>query len=105
MDFQRRLFLGMIKEIPGDKARDVLNAYDILEEFLQDEYMAGNKLTIADLSLVASISSLDPIIPVDSKKCPKLRKWFSRMQALPYYNEANQIPLNKYIEVIKRNLQ
>lgn len=97
--------MGEIHKIPEEGSQDIVNTYEVLETFLEIyKYMVGDSLSIADFSLVASISSLDPIIPIDDKRFPKLKQWLTTMQNLPYYNEANQIPLNKYITVIKSRL-
>lgn len=55
-------------------------------------------MTIADISMVTSLSSVDLMFPVAAgakDKWPQLNKWFNVMQALPEYLEANKIGLEK----------
>lgn len=51
-------------------------------------------MTIADFSIVATVSSIDIIVPIDAKKYPKITAWLKKMQALPYY-AANKNGLDK----------
>lgn len=47
------------------------------------------QLTIADLSVVTIVSTIDMIVRVEEDKWPKLYNWWNRMKKLPYYDEAN----------------
>ncbi|XP_023175015.2 glutathione S-transferase 1-like isoform X2 [Drosophila hydei] len=51
------------------------------------EYIAGDQLTIADFSLISSISSMVAYVEIDPVKYPKLRAWMRRMEQLPVYAE------------------
>lgn len=83
----------------------VSQAYATLESFLEDkDYFAGDHLTIADLCLASSLSTASSFIPIDKEKQPRLSAWLSRMQALPYYQEANQVGLDKLVGFIKSKL-
>ncbi|XP_064543443.1 glutathione S-transferase D5-like [Drosophila montana] len=50
-------------------------------------YMAGDQLTIADFSLISSITSLVAYVDIDAVKYPKLKAWMCRMEELPVYAE------------------
>jgi len=94
-----------IKTIPRDAIENLKEAYDFLEESLEDhQWMAGDTVTIADLSLIPSVTSADILLPIDNVKYPKISAWLKRSQALPYYQEANQVGLDNFKNLIK-NLQ
>ncbi|XP_022912005.2 glutathione S-transferase 1-like [Onthophagus taurus] len=74
----------------------VKQIYAFAEKFLtQNEWIAGDKLTVADFSCMSSLSTLDYIFPVSSKTTPKLMRYLERSQDLPYYELANQEGLNQ----------
>ena len=93
------------KSISQDKSDNILAAYDFLESFLEGhDYMAGDSLTIADLCLVASLSSISGLIPITQNKYERLSKWLHRMQQLPYYVEANQVGSDKLVGFLQSKL-
>lgn len=52
-------------------------------------------MTIADLSIVTIVSTVDMIAPVTVDAWPKLHNWwYTEMKALPYYQKANVDGLN-----------
>lgn len=64
--------------------------WETLDRFVSETpYVCGNELTIADLCLIASISSACNIIKIDPATYPNLTKWIERMKQLPYYQEKN----------------
>ncbi|CAG9767479.1 unnamed protein product [Ceutorhynchus assimilis] len=86
------LLRGGAKTIAKEKADLVSQAYQSLEVLLEGKnFVAGNEVTIADFSLVSTVSSCNSaIVPIASNTYPRITAWLSRMQALPYY-ESNQI--------------
>ncbi|XP_037951869.1 glutathione S-transferase 1-like [Teleopsis dalmanni] len=93
------------KEVVAERIKAINEAYETLEKFFGDhEYFAGNKLTIADFSIVSSVSSLAPISPVDVSKTPKLAAWFERMKELPYYEEVSAVGIQAIVERIQAKL-
>ncbi|XP_055921912.1 glutathione S-transferase 1-like, partial [Eupeodes corollae] len=80
--------------IPQDKHDSVISGYEILDKFLENNnYVAGENVTIADFSLLATVSSLDCLIPIDGKKFAKLMAWKELMTKLPYYERGNELGL------------
>lgn len=48
-------------------------------------------MTIADLSIVTIVSTVDMIVPITDEAWPKIHSWwFNYMRKLPYYEKANQ---------------
>ncbi|XP_017087005.2 glutathione S-transferase 1-like [Drosophila bipectinata] len=83
------LFLGQ-KTVPQERYEAIFEIYDFMETFLQgEEFMAGSHVTIADFSLISSVSSLPAFVDFDPVKYPKVDAWIRRMEKLPYYEEAN----------------
>ncbi|KAF7265326.1 hypothetical protein GWI33_021309 [Rhynchophorus ferrugineus] len=81
--------------ISVDEHREsILKTYALMEKFLRSyPWIAGKKLTIADLSLIPSITSLDVIVPISREDYPNLTKWIEKAERLPCYVE-NENGLN-----------
>ncbi|XP_064542642.1 glutathione S-transferase 1 [Drosophila montana] len=91
-----------VTQIPEDRISYMQKAYDGLEQCLaQGTYLAGDKLTIADLCSVATVSTAAAFAAIDAEKYPKLTQWLSRMQALPYYKANNQEGLELLVNLVK----
>ncbi|KAI8119125.1 Glutathione S-transferase 1 [Lucilia cuprina] len=96
------LWLRNDNQVPQEKIDAIVETYNFLEIFLKDlPFIAGNHLTIADFSIVSIVTSLEPILDIDTSKYPKLTAWLKRMKTLPYYQEANGNGAQQYSEMIK----
>ncbi|KAL7737314.1 hypothetical protein ACLKA6_012930 [Drosophila palustris] len=94
------LFMG-VKEVPKERIDAFIEVYDFMEAFLVDhDYVAGDHLTIADFSLISTISSAVAYVEIDSTKWKKLSAWIKRMEELPYYSE-NSNGAQQFIAKIK----
>lgn len=61
-------------------------------------------MTIADLSVVTIVSTIDMLVPVTAEKWPKLHNWwYNHMQKLPYYEKANQKGLAALKEWVQKS--
>lgn len=74
-------------------AKEVQRVIGVLEIILsKQEYLVGNKLTIADLSYITwNNFGLNALLPegVDAKKeFPAVSAWHDKLLALPYVAEA-----------------
>lgn len=77
-------------------------AYRLIEIFLGDnDWVAGDTMTIADFSLITVITTLDFFVPVTAETYPKVSAWIQRCQGLPYYEEVNGRGLEKLKEHFK----
>ncbi|KAH8254156.1 hypothetical protein KR032_008706 [Drosophila birchii] len=73
--------------------RKLTEAYGIMERYLEKgNYMAGEQLTLADFSLVTTLSTVNLMFPLT--RFPRLQRWFTAMQQLDAY-EANSSGLEK----------
>ncbi|KAH8277816.1 hypothetical protein KR018_007948 [Drosophila ironensis] len=96
------LFRLGITNIPKERYEAVIEIYDLLETFLRgQDYIAGSQLTIADFSLISSISSMVAFVKVDPGKYVKLTTWMERLQRLPYYDKANGNGARTFASIIK----
>lgn len=79
------------KEQIAEHATKIREQYDILEKYLtQHKFMATDYMTIADISIVTIVSTVDMIVPITADAWPTLHHWwFMEMKALPYYENAN----------------
>ncbi|XP_020815563.1 glutathione S-transferase 1 [Drosophila serrata] len=84
------LFYKNETEVPRFKIDAIYEAYDFLEVFIGSQpYLCGSGITIADFSIVSSVTSLVGLAPIDPKRYPKLNGWLDRMAKLPNYQSLN----------------
>lgn len=77
----------------------------MLETLLEKStYVSGEHLSIADFSITATITSANALVPIASNRFPKITEYITRMQALPYYQEANQAGLDKFTSMVRSKL-
>lgn len=77
-----------------------------MEAFLQGhDYIVGNQLTIADFGAVATATSLDVLVPIDTKRFPNVVAWIKRLQALPYYSKIQDKGLKDLREAFESRLK
>ncbi|XP_004537629.1 glutathione S-transferase 1 [Ceratitis capitata] len=88
--------------IPVAKIDAVYSVYERLESFLQEHpFVAGENLTVADFSLIVTISSLFTYAELVESKYPKIADWVRRLEQLPYYAEGNDVGLKQYQAIVK----
>lgn len=82
-----------------DNLKKLEDAVGFLDKFLEgQEYSAGDSLTIADISLVATVSTLD-VADFDLTKYPNVVRWYEKVKATtPGYdiNEEGLIEFKKF---------
>ncbi|SPP75874.1 glutathione S-transferase 1 [Drosophila guanche] len=94
------LFLGGTT-LPQANVDYINEVYDFLETFLEHDFVAGDHLTIADFSIVSTISSLGVYLELDPVKYPKIAAWLERLKELPYYEEANGSGAAQFMQLMK----
>uniref|UniRef100_A0A034W8W3 Glutathione S-transferase 1 n=1 Tax=Bactrocera dorsalis TaxID=27457 RepID=A0A034W8W3_BACDO len=99
----RALFSSEQPQAAAEEAfKAVRDVYTVLETYLnQNKYMATDHLTIADFSLLTTVTVLNLVVPVVADKWPKLTAWLENMKQLPYYEKANAKGLKATEDVIK----
>ncbi|XP_050557506.1 uncharacterized protein LOC118261723 [Spodoptera frugiperda] len=80
----------------------IAEAYGFMEAFLsRTKYIAADNVTIADIGILAVMTSLEHILPVEPKKYPKTSTWLQNMKATPYckkWNEEGANALGAYVK-------
>ncbi|XP_044270688.1 glutathione S-transferase 1-like [Tribolium madens] len=75
--------------------------YSFLEAFLEGKlWMAGDSVTIADYSLITTISALNVLVKIDRFVYPNLITWVKNLEQLPVYEE-NRKWLDSYTNYVK----
>lgn len=93
------------KEISKEKLSAINEAYSYMNTFLENqEFIAGDGLTIADFCCVSTVSTATIIIPISAERFPNLSKWYHRCKGLPYYDEGNGIGLNRLDTLVETKL-
>lgn len=86
-------FLGRTKFVATDYVctldRSTYVQYYHRYILISDSTHSSSQMTIADVSVVATVSTINIILPVDAVKWPKLGAWFDRMRVRPAYRERN----------------
>ncbi|NP_001036974.1 glutathione S-transferase 1-1-like [Bombyx mandarina] len=102
--FYPQVFAGA----PADKAKNekVQEALQLLDKFLEGQkYVAGPNLTVADLSLIASVSSLEAS-DIDFKKYANVKRWYETVKSTaPGYQEANEKGLEAFKGLVNSMLK
>lgn len=79
--------------------------YGFLEAFLADrQWIALDAVTIADYSLITSVTALNVFVKIDPVKYTKLKAWIKRVASLPEY-EVDATGLVAFEEKIKKLLR
>nr|UJZ92577.1 glutathione S-transferase [Scaphoideus titanus] len=73
-----------------EKKKKLDEAYVFLDKFLEDgKWAAGENYTLADIALVASVTTAE-VVGYDVSKYPNVTKWLAKAKStLPGYAEAN----------------
>ncbi|KPI94305.1 Glutathione S-transferase 1 [Papilio xuthus] len=90
------------KAIKPEAFEKIKSGYDFSEKFLTKQWVAGDEFTLADIFFMASISSLNEILPIDAAKYPKLTAWLNRCKELDYYKKMNE-PGNQQLGALVRS--
>ncbi|KAL1517204.1 hypothetical protein ABEB36_000998 [Hypothenemus hampei] len=87
-----------------DKIDELKESFEVLDRILKEtgtKYIAGNNLTIADFSIVTSLTSWN--VYVNYENFPNLKIYVERVQKLPCYEE-NRKGLEDYVNIIQETL-
>lgn len=89
-------------EVPNAAIKNAHEGYAFLELFLANgQYLVGDTLTVADLSVITSLTQLSKFIPIDGAKYPRTVAWIGRFDDLPYFAEINTRWLNDFLPFVE----
>lgn len=98
------MFAGV--PITDDKIKKLEEAFEFLNTFLAgSEFAAGDNVTLADISLVASVTTVQAV-DFDISKYPNVIRWLNKTKnVLPGYEEANGKNVQKFRELYLNTTQ
>jgi len=82
---------------------DAYAIYDTLEQFFNgNKYIAGDDLTIADFSLLATTSTLNLAVPIDQKKYQNIAAWIKHAESCLFYepNREGLVAMKGFLELL-----
>nr|AWX68885.1 glutathione S-transferase delta 2 [Heortia vitessoides] len=102
--FYPQLFAGAPED--KEKLARLEDSMKLLDKFLEGQkYVAGPNMTLADLSLVASVSSMEPT-PLNFSKFPNVVRWYDEIKkTAPGYEEANGKGLQAFKNLVDHLLK
>lgn len=78
--------LAIFKNGATEISPDIYASYDLFEAILDDEYLVGKTVTIADICAFGSITTPDQLYaPMPSERYPKIVVWVERLKREPFY--------------------
>lgn len=102
----RPVFHGKETEFAPDAVKALYVAFDLLEVFLKDDlFFVGNCLTVADLCILATLTTIINYFPLDEGRHPKLIIWVNRMKQLEYYERVNGLPLANLVKTNEKRMR
>eukprot|EP00102_Acyrthosiphon_pisum_P025074 XP_016662284.1 PREDICTED: glutathione S-transferase 1-1-like [Acyrthosiphon pisum] len=105
--FQRQYYPWLFgKELKTkDKEQKIHDALGFLETFLgSNDWVAGDSMTLADMALVASISTFE-VAGVDLNKHVKVSKWLQKCKTtMEGYKDANQYGVDRFKALVEKKL-
>ncbi|KAJ8724239.1 hypothetical protein PYW08_015713 [Mythimna loreyi] len=89
-----------------DKLAKIEDALQLLNTFLEGQkFVAGPNLTVADLSIVAGVSSFEAS-DIDFKKYSNIKRWYETVKtSAPGYQEANEKGLDAFKGLVNSMLK
>lgn len=77
--------------------KSVEEIYSLLNTFLEKtKFIAGDSVTVADFSVISTVSVGELLVPVDEARFPKLAEWEKKIKELPCYSVS--VPGLKKVE-------
>lgn len=99
------IVIGKAAEISQDHIDKTEKVYEYLEAYLQGtQFLASNHITLADISVVATVATLHALIPIN-EKFVKVNQWIEQLSQEDWYQKV-QVPGVAGIEAfVKQMLQ
>jgi len=91
-----------ITVVPQEKLDNLHKGLKLLETFLDSTpYLAGDSLTLADLSAGPTVTALPAAVDIDPAVYPKVTAWLDRLNKIPYFKEINEAPAQGYVNFLR----
>ncbi|EDV36040.1 uncharacterized protein Dana_GF12160 [Drosophila ananassae] len=83
--------------VAQEKLDTIHRGLKMLETFLANsKYLAGDSVTLADLSTGPTVSCLPVAVDIDPSVYPKTAAWLERLNQIPYFKEINEANAKNY---------
>lgn len=98
------IFKDGAEEVSANLIDGIEYAYGILETFLKtDRYLVGDRMTLADLSCITTVTSMDQMVSIDKIKYPRITDWIQRLSSeIPDYDNLNRKLAQKHGDVLRQ---
>lgn len=104
-NFYEEIFVFGAKKPPPRILNKIQNSLDLMERFLEHRpFLCGDHLSIADISCIATLSSMDTFLPILKSQYPKLVKWIAIMKSFSFY-DLNRKAADDIQESIRNKLK
>ena len=82
---------------------NLTDALTLLEIFLiNNDYVAGENLTIADISILANVTMLEVAVEFELSSYPNIWGWINRLRReLHYFDELTQVAFSELRQLIQ----
>uniref|UniRef100_A0A182PZ42 glutathione transferase n=1 Tax=Anopheles epiroticus TaxID=199890 RepID=A0A182PZ42_9DIPT len=95
-------------QVAQEKIDAVMKAYDLLESTLKHggtDFLVGSTITLADISVSTSLSTLNALFPADASKFPLVVAYLKRLEdKMPHYGEINTARANEALQLYNQKL-
>ncbi|KAI5646982.1 hypothetical protein NE865_01237 [Phthorimaea operculella] len=76
-------------KVPAESVKQVEEAYGVLEKYLEKTaFVATDHVTVADIACIATVSTLNVLVPID-EKFVKIHAWWNKLQQFEWYQKGN----------------
>uniref|UniRef100_A0A3F2YW00 glutathione transferase n=1 Tax=Anopheles dirus TaxID=7168 RepID=A0A3F2YW00_9DIPT len=104
-DVMRKVFSGEITD-PSDHLYPIEETIDALELYLHESrYTALDHLSVADFSIMATLTSVNLLTPITADRWPRVVEWYEEMQALPHYDDQQRAGVEKIGEMYREQMK
>nr|QLI62207.1 glutathione S-transferase 11 [Streltzoviella insularis] len=101
-----RTFFAKLTHLDERMISNIEDGYRILEAYLTETiFLADNIMTVADISVVATVSTMDGIRPIDEKKYPKLKHWLMTMSHKDFCRKINAPGCDQLVTILGNFMQ
>ncbi|XP_026320643.1 glutathione S-transferase 1-like [Hyposmocoma kahamanoa] len=94
------------RHVMPQQVSDIECSYNEMEIMLGEHtWFGGTWPTLSDITLVATVSTLNIMVPIDATRFPRLSRWFQLMSKESYYLTGNAKGLKEFSDRIDRTEQ
>lgn len=81
------IFVYGATEIPMKILKNIQKGLGVMERFLaKGPFLCGDHLSIADISCIVTLSSMEEFLSIEKSQYPKLVKWISSLKSFSFYD-------------------